>query len=175
MEVELQRPSRRREAEFLAAVRVSRASYRSLVSPPDSSERYRRFIASGRRRNQEHFLIVHRQDRALVGVVEISNIVRGVFESACLGYYAFEPYQGKGLMREGLSLVIDHAFRNLKLHRLEANIQPENERSVRLVRGSGFSLEGYSRRFLKISGRWRDHERWAVLSKEWRATKPLQR
>ena len=57
-----------------------------------------------------------------------------------------------------------HAFRRLKLHRLEANIQPTNAPSIGLARACGFAREGYSPRYLKIGGRWRDHERWAILA-----------
>jgi ribosomal-protein-alanine N-acetyltransferase len=67
-------------------------------------------------------------------------------------------------MTEGLTLVTRHAFRELKLHRLEANIQPANIASIALVKRCGFSREGYSPDYLKIRGRWRDHERWALLS-----------
>jgi len=72
-------------------------------------------------------------------------------------------------MTEGLQLVLRHAFRRLKLHRLEANIQPANTASIRLVRSLGFRKEGFSPRYLKIGGRWRDHERWALLVEDWRA------
>ena len=72
--------------------------------------------------------------------------------------------EGQGLMREGLQAAVRDAFRSLKLHRLEANIQPANAASIALVRACGFSKEGYSPRYLKIGGRWRDHERWAILA-----------
>jgi len=94
----------------------------------------------------------------------VSEIVRGAFRSAYLGYYAFAPHDGHGLMAEGLALVIRDAFRRLRLHRVEANIQPGNKASLRLVRRLGFRREGYSPRYLKIAGRWRDHERWALLA-----------
>jgi ribosomal-protein-alanine N-acetyltransferase len=84
-----------------------------------------------------------------------------------LGYYAFEPYAGHGLMREGMILVVNEAFRELGLHRLEASVQARNERSIALLSGLGFSREGLARRYLKIGGRWLDHERWAVLREEW--------
>ena len=71
-------------------------------------------------------------------------------------------------MREGLILTIRHAFRELRLHRLEANIQPINTRSIALVQSLGFRLEGYSPKYLKISGRWRDHERYALLAPQWK-------
>jgi ribosomal-protein-alanine N-acetyltransferase len=67
-------------------------------------------------------------------------------------------------MTAGLKHVIRYGFRKLGLHRLEANIQPDNVASIALVRTCGFSKEGYSPRYLKIRGRWRDHERWALLS-----------
>ena len=94
----------------------------------------------------------------------VSEIVRGNFRSAYLGYYAFAPHQDQGLMTEGLRLVIADAFGRLRLHRLEANVQPGNKASRRLVRRLGFRREGYSPRYLKIRGRWRDHERWALLA-----------
>ena len=72
-------------------------------------------------------------------------------------------------MREAIELVLREAFLNLRLHRIEANIQPGNHASIALARGAGFSREGFSPRYLKIGGRWRDHERWAILAEEWRA------
>lgn len=100
-------------------------------------------------------------------MVNVSEIVRGHFQSAYLGYYAFEPFAGRGLMQNGLSQVITHAFRKMTLHRLEANIQPGNARSRALAKELGFRREGFSPRYLKIKGRWRDHERWTILSEEW--------
>ncbi len=69
-------------------------------------------------------------------------------------------------MHDGLRLLLRIAFRRLGLHRIEANIQPGNDASVALVRGAGFQREGYSPRYLKIAGRWRDHERWAILAEQ---------
>ena len=114
------------------------------------------------------FFVVLKTGGDLIGVVNIDSIVRGAFQSGYLGYYGFIPHVGLGLMREGLSQVVSRAFRELKLHRLEANIQPENERSIALVRGLGFRLEGFSPKYLKVCGRWRDHERWAILAEEWK-------
>jgi ribosomal-protein-alanine N-acetyltransferase len=105
----------------------------------------------------------------LAGVVNVSEIVRGAFCSAYLGYYAFVPNDGCGYMRAGLAKAIGLLFGKYRLHRLEANIQPENARSIALVRGLGFTCEGYSSRYLKIGGRWRDHERWALRSELWRS------
>jgi [ribosomal protein S5]-alanine N-acetyltransferase len=109
------------------------------------------------------FLVIHRSSGGIVGVININDVIRGAFQSASLGYYAFAPYAGQGLMREGMLLVLKHAFGKLKLHRLEANIQPANHASIALARKCGFVREGLSRRLLKVCSRWRDHERWALL------------
>ena len=106
----------------------------------------------------------------LVGVVNVSEIIRGLFQSAYLGYYAFVPQAGRGQMRQGLEQVIQYCFSELKLHRLEANIQPGNHRSAALVESLGFRLEGFSPGYLKVCGRWRDHQRWAILAQEWGRT-----
>ena len=105
-------------------------------------------------------------DDAIVGFFNLSHITRGLLQSAYLGYAADKPYAGNGYMRQGIQLVLRNAFLNLRLHRVEANIQPGNSASIALARGAGFRREGFSPRYLKIGGRWRDHERWAILSDE---------
>jgi [ribosomal protein S5]-alanine N-acetyltransferase len=167
--VRLEAPSLRREQEFLDAVRRSRALHRNLVTPANTSEKYRGLLARARDASHKAYFIIVDEDDVLAGVANIGSIVRGPLQSAYLGYYAFVPHAGTGVMRAALPLVIDDCFRGLKLHRLEANIQPSNERSIRLVERLGFSLEGISPRYLKVSGRWRDHERWALLAEDWRA------
>ena len=112
-------------------------------------------------------LVVLGESGEIAGVINLNEIVLGSFQSAYLGYYAFLPHAGRGYMREGLATMVSWAFGDLSLHRLEANIQPENEKSIGLVRGLGFRLEGFSPRYLKIGEDWRDHERWAVLAEEW--------
>jgi [ribosomal protein S5]-alanine N-acetyltransferase len=114
------------------------------------------------------FEIRRRSDGAVVGSVEISRIARGNFQSAYLGYRVAAAERRRGYMTEALQLTLRHAFRALKLHRVEANIEPGNEASIALVRRAGFTREGFSRRYLKHGGRWRDHERWALLREEWR-------
>lgn len=90
------------------------------------------------------------------------------FRSAYLGYYVGARFSNQRFMTEALQLVLRYAFQRLKLHRLEANIQPGNQASISLVRRAGFVREGFSRKYLKIDGRWRDHERWAILAEDWR-------
>jgi len=100
----------------------------------------------------------------IVGVINLNEIVGGAFQSAYLGYYGMARFARRGLMTEALRLAIDHAFNDLGLHRLEANIQPGNAASLALVRRLGFQREGFSPRYLRIGGEWRDHERWALLA-----------
>ncbi|EFH10038.1 GNAT family N-acetyltransferase [Pseudoroseomonas cervicalis] len=102
----------------------------------------------------------------IAGVVNLSQIVGGAFQSAFLGYYGMARFARQGLMTEALRLAIAHAFGPLGLHRVEANIQPGNTASRALVQRLGFRLEGLSPRYLRIGGLWRDHERWALLADE---------
>jgi len=111
-------------------------------------------------------LIVHMADDALIGGMNINEIVRGAFQSGFLGYWITGEYAGRGYGAEALRLLLGYAFGNLALHRLEANIQPANEASIALVRAAGFRLEGLSPRYLKVAGVWRDHQRWAVTREE---------
>jgi ribosomal-protein-alanine N-acetyltransferase len=104
----------------------------------------------------------------VVGVVNISQIVMGAFQSGYLGYYGSVQSAGRGLMTEAVHAAAHFAFATLGLHRLEANIQPGNVRSIDLVRRLGFRKEGFSPKYLKIDGQWRDHERWAILADEMR-------
>jgi ribosomal-protein-alanine N-acetyltransferase len=85
-----------------------------------------------------------------------------------MGFGAVAGHNGRGYMREGLALVLSHAFSKLRLHRVEANVQPQNAASIGLVSRLGFEREGFSPRYLKVGGRWRDHERWAMRAELWR-------
>ncbi|NUG22223.1 GNAT family N-acetyltransferase [Acinetobacter lactucae] len=118
---------------------------------------------------QEHrYFVCLIESHSIVGTFHISNIIGGHFHSAYLGYEAFHPYQGHGYMKHGLKLLLKEAFENLNLHRLEANIQPDNIISIQLVAKAGFIKEGFSRQYLRIGGRtWKDHERWAILNEKW--------
>jgi ribosomal-protein-alanine N-acetyltransferase len=154
--------------ELITLNRSSSHLHRGLVSPPTKPEQFHASFKRCRRADCVWFLICRVEDGAIAGSITLSQIVRGNFRSAYLGYYVGEPYAGRGYMTEALRLTLRHAFLGLKLHRLEANIQPENVASIALVRRAGFTREGYSRRYLKICGRWRDHERWALLAEAWR-------
>jgi ribosomal-protein-alanine N-acetyltransferase len=166
--VRLERPSARREREYLQGALRSKALHRGYVVPASTRGEYRAYLRRARRPSQESFFVVDAESGELAGVVNINDIVRHSELSGRLGYYSFVPHAGKGSMREGLRLVIERAFRELGLHRLEANVQPSNRRSIALVEGLDFRREGMVRGFLKIGNRWRDHERWSLLKEDWR-------
>lgn len=98
----------------------------------------------------------------IVGVFNINEIVRGLFQSAYLGFYVVADYAAKGYMSVGLKLILAKVFNELKLHRIEANIQPDNLRSIALIKKNGFRYEGFSPRYLKINDEWCGHEHWAM-------------
>lgn len=137
---------------------------RGLHAPWVTAPPYNALLRRRGSKTHVHFLVRLRETGELVGMVNVSEIVRGALRSAYLGYCAFAPHQRQGLMTEGLRLAIKRVFGAMRLHRVEANIQPGNRPSKRLVRALGFRREGYSPRYLKIRGRWRDHERWALLA-----------
>ena len=167
--IELRAPRAHDAAEYIALNRRSKRLHAGLVSPPSSDAAFRQLLRRSRNPHCRCWFIVRRADRALIGAVEISQIAGGNFRSAYLGYHIGAPFARQGYMREALTAVLRLAFGRLRLHRLEANIQPRNHASIRLVKSLGFHREGYSPHYLKIAGRWRDHERWALLREEWHA------
>ncbi|MEV0320942.1 GNAT family protein [Streptomyces sp. NPDC050658] len=160
------RPFRHADAaEFTARTRESQELHRPWLFPPSTAARYRSYAGLLiEDPTKAGFLVCERDGGAIGGFVNINNIVDGGFRCGALGYGAFAHAAGRGLMREGLGLVVRYAFDVLKLHRLEINVQPGNTASIALARRCGFRLEGFSPDFLFIDGAWRDHERWALTS-----------
>jgi len=167
MPIRIQPLAAEHESAFIAAVRRSASLHRPWVKPPVTPKAFRAYLAKQDGVRGMGFVAVTDAGE-LVGVVNVSEIVRGAFHSAYLGYYAFAPQHGRGNMSAALALVLTTMFRKHGLHRLEANIQPANRPSLALVQRLGFRKEGLSPRYLKIAGRWRDHERWAITSEEWK-------
>jgi [ribosomal protein S5]-alanine N-acetyltransferase len=166
--VELRRPRPRDRAEFLAAMGASERFHRPWMTGMARDEAFDRLLARVGSERHDPNLVCLRDGGPIAGFINISEIVRGPFQSAFLGYGAVAAHAGQGLMEEGLRLVLARAFGELGLHRLEANIQPANGASLALVRRCGFVYEGVSERYLKVGGRWRDHEHWAIRSELWR-------
>jgi ribosomal-protein-alanine N-acetyltransferase len=97
------------------------------------------------------------KDNNLIGKIRISNIVMGVFKNAFIGYSMDENEQGKGYMKEAVKLVVEYAFEELELHRIEATTLIDNEKSQRVLKNCGFKELGVSEKYLYINGDWRDH------------------
>jgi ribosomal-protein-alanine N-acetyltransferase len=155
------------ESAFLELVAASRSLHHPWVRPPGDSIEFHELVARTDRDDFRSLLGWRPSDGGLVGVVNFSQISRGLFQSCYCGFYANAVYAGHGLMTETLRLSLRHAFTSERLHRIEANVQPSNQRSLALVRRLGFRHEGFSPRYLKINGRWRDHERFAMTVEDW--------
>ena len=144
----LRPPMKSDDSEFIALNRASLSLHRGLVSPPTRPEKFTTFLKRCRRVDSVCLLICRVQDGAIIGSVTLSQIFLGGFRNAYLGYYVGASYARQGNMTEALQLILRYAFEKLKLHRLEANIQPANVASIALVKRAGFSREGFSRRYL---------------------------
>ncbi|EEY75722.1 ribosomal-protein-alanine acetyltransferase family protein [Acinetobacter calcoaceticus RUH2202] len=161
--VYLRKPQINDLAEIKEAYERSVQLHQPWTYPPSDFKQYL---------TQEHrYFVCLTESHTIVGTFNISNIIRGYFHSAYLGYEVFHPYQGRGYMKAGLKLLLSEAFEKLNLHRLEANIQPKNIASIHLVSNAGFIKEGFSRQYLRVGGKdWKDHERWAILNEMWNKT-----
>jgi [ribosomal protein S5]-alanine N-acetyltransferase len=148
--------------EFIQLALNSRRFHHPWIQPASTPESYAAYLKYSRRRNVRSFLICRSQDSRILGVCTLSQIFQGNFQSAYFGYWIGKEFSGQGYMREALQIVLQYSFDTLRLHRIEANIQPGNMRSKALVSCVGFRLEGFSPRYLKVLGRWRDHERFAI-------------
>jgi ribosomal-protein-alanine N-acetyltransferase len=167
--VHLERPDSSRERDYLDACHRSRALHRGLVAAGATSADYRDYLESAARPNQESFFVVTAAGGQLAGVVNVLDIAREATSMGRLAYFAFVPHAGSGLMCEGVASVIDVAFGELDLARLDADIQPGNRRSRALVEHLGFRRRGAPPLQLKIGSRWREHERWTLLRADWPA------
>lgn len=151
--------------KFLTAVLRSKSLHNPWVYPPSSEQEYASYLEKLTKTNELGYFIV--EDSEIVGVVNVNEIVMGQFCSGYLGFYSFHPHDRKGYIKAGLTDLISLCFERYGFNRLEANVQPGNEKSLNLIASLGFKKEGVSENYLNIGGRWLDHERWAVLSKHW--------
>lgn len=152
------------QAEFLELASASAELHHPWMSLPITPPEFQAYLSRFDHISAEGFLICLRGTGAIAGAIHINSIIRGRFQNGSVSYAAFAPAAGQGYMSEGLGLVLRYAFEQLRLHRLDAQIQPGNHASLALVRRLGFRNEGYSPDLLFIDGAWRDHERWAITS-----------
>jgi [ribosomal protein S5]-alanine N-acetyltransferase len=167
---------RRRDAGEWSRVRLANESWLSPWEPtapvswsarhtPASYRAMRRAVAR-RARLGTSLPFAVRVDGRLAGQVTIDNIVRGALRSGYLGYWIDRSVAGRGMASLAVALVCDHAFTEVGLHRVQADIRPENLPSQRLVERLGFQREGLLRRYLDIDGDWRDHIAYALLAED---------
>ena len=152
----------------------SRKFYKGLIDTPDTIEKFRAYVERNESDTNKCFVICRATDEKIVGLINLSQIFRKAFQNAYLGYSLGVRYTGKGYMTEAVNLMLRFAFKDLKLHRVEANVQPENLPSIAVLKRCGFTNEGFSRKYLKIAGKWRDHERFAIIREDWKNEKRLQ-
>jgi ribosomal-protein-alanine N-acetyltransferase len=114
------------------------------------------------------FIVSRDDDEHIVGNLSLTQIVRGAAEYCVLGYGLAAEAQGKGYMVEAVRGAVRFAFEELDFHRVEASYIPDNRRSGNVLRRAGFQVEGYSRDYLRINGRWEDHVRAAITNQDWR-------
>lgn len=153
------------KVDFINAMQRSQSLHHPWVKTPSTPQEFDEYFQRFQQVNQKSFLVC--QSNQIVGVFNISEIVRGLFQNAFLGFYVVADYATRGYMSAGLKLVLEKVFNELGLHRLEANIQPENIRSIQLVKNNGFRYEGFSPRYLKINGEWCGHEHWAMTFEDY--------
>ncbi len=163
----LRKPTEEDIKKLLSLHQRSQDFHFPWVAPPLTERECKNYIARCQNDDFEGLLICHSTDNNIIGVVNLSQNFYRAFQNAYLGYYVDVDFADQGLMSEGITLAINYAFYDLDLHRVEANIQPENRASINLVERLGFTKEGFSRRYLKINGEWRDHERWALTVENW--------
>ena len=159
--VSIRQPELTDERLFLDAMHRSENLHQPWTKVPVTSAEFQLYFERCLKENFKSYLVCD-VNGAIAGVFNISEIVRGCFQSAYLGFYAVDGYAGQGYMSAGLKLVLKQAFVELELHRIEANVQPDNMKSIQLLKANGFSKEGYSPRYLKINDKWCDHKRWAI-------------
>ncbi|MFF8377861.1 GNAT family N-acetyltransferase [Streptomyces sp. NPDC015661] len=150
--------------EFCALVRASAELHHPWMQLPATAEDFRAWMRRFDDGSNLGFLIRVRETGEVAGTVNINSIIRGRYQGASIGYAAFAPSAGSGYMTEGIALALRYAFTDLRLHRVEACIQPANKASLALVQRLGFRFEGVSPAYLFIDGDWRDHERWAATA-----------
>jgi [ribosomal protein S5]-alanine N-acetyltransferase len=169
-------PLRRRDAAEWSRLRVANESWLSQWEPshalpwrdrhtPPAYRAMRRAVLQ-RARLGTSLPFAIRVEGRLAGQITIDNIVRGALRAGYLGYWIDREVAGRGMASLAVALVCDHAFGAVGLHRVQADIRPENGPSQRLVERLGFQREGLLRRYLDIDGDWRDHFAYSLLAED---------
>ena len=154
---------RRRNATFLEPWEPDRAGNYLESS---TQRRVLRKAETDARDDRAYSFGIFTQDDRLVGTLNLSNVVRGVWQNATIGYFVDEALNGRGFATEAIRLAVRLAFEKLGLHRIQAAVMPRNPASVRALEKAGFRPEGESLRYLKIAGVWEDHLMFAITAED---------
>ena len=154
------------EQEYLKNYKASKSELKPWVDVPTTSQAFRKYVHEMLTEENKSFVVVEKHTKVMIGIVELRDIYMFDFKNSYIIYFGFKGLLRQGLMALAVRKIIKLAFKTLKLHRLEANIQPTNIASRALAKSCGFKLEGYSPKFIKKNGYWRDHERWALLNEK---------
>lgn len=113
-----------------------------------------------------NFGVFHKEDEKLIGSINLVQVMRGPVQSAIMGYTIDKDYNGKGYATEAVKLLVEYAFEELLLHRIEAGVMPHHGASIRVLEKAGFHQEGVRRKNVQINGIWQDHQMLAIINPE---------
>ncbi len=136
---------------------------RDELSRPAFRRRVRHYQREMRDDRGAFFLVFDQEDDVLVGGITLSNVRRGVAQTGTIGYWTGVPFVSRGYMRKAVALLLEYAFEDFRLHRIEASCLPDNTASICVLERTGFRNEGLARHYLKINGVWQDHLLYAIL------------
>ena len=169
------RPLEARDHPAWAALREQSRDFLTPWEPTWSADdltrsayrrRLRRHAGEMERDEAYPFLIFRQNDGALLGGLTLGHVRRGVSQTATLGYWMGQPFAGRGYMARAVRAALTYGFAHLRFHRIEAACLTHNERSIRLLEGTGFHREGLARAYLRINGTWQDHLLFARLDSD---------
>lgn len=155
------------EMPFVTWAQESDACCALWMDPPRSSIAFRSYVQSCDREDAMGYVICDKQSNAIKGAIHLEKMFNGNFQNAFLGYHFNSETESEEVMRTALRLLTKHVFTKTKLHRLEVQVQPKFQRFINTLKSEHFRLEGVSPRLLKIAGRWRDCERYAITAEDW--------
>jgi len=128
------------------------------------TNRIKSFTESIQNDQEYYFGIYKNDDHTLIGTINLFQVLRGSLQSAFIGYFLDKNQNGKGFTTEAVKLIVEYAFNELKLHRIEAGVMPHNIASIRVLQKAGFHIEGLAQKNVKINGKWEDHQMLAILN-----------
>ncbi|MDG1997009.1 MAG: GNAT family protein, partial [Emcibacteraceae bacterium] len=147
--VHLQVPAQAHKIIYIDFVKRNKNFHEPWVFVPSDPSYFDQYLKRMKLGGSLGVFVFSNNTEELIGVINLNSIKLDPFSSATLGYYGEQAISGKGLMKEGILLILNHAFKNIGLNRVEANIQPRNSASIALVKSCGFTYEGYSKKFIK--------------------------